>query len=85
MDILHTWWLLRLLFVFLLAFPFLIVPVLLGFFKKRPDARDPMKAPSEQVSRVEISGRGTWSAQADDRSQSLQPDGTPSPQERRAA
>ena len=85
MDLLHAWWLLRLLFVFLLACPFLIIPVLLGFFRKRPDAEDRTKAPAEQITRVEISGRGTWNAQADSRSQSLQPDGALSPIERRAA
>jgi hypothetical protein len=36
MDLLHSWSLLRLLFVFLLACPFLVLPMLLGFFKKQP-------------------------------------------------
>jgi urea transporter len=85
MNILHTWWLARLLFVFVLACPFLIVPVLLGFFKKHSDAKNRAEAPTEQGARVEVSGRGTWNAQADSRSQSLQPDGALSPIERRAA
>jgi len=84
-DLLHTWWLLRLLFVFLLACPFLIIPVLLGFFRKQPDAEDRTEAPAEGGTRVEISGRGTWNAQADGRSQSSKPDGALSPLERRAA
>ena len=84
-DLLHTWWLLRLLFVFLLACPFLIIPVLLSFFKKQPDAEDRTEAPAEGGTRVEISGRGTWNAQADGRSQSSKADGALSPIERRAA
>jgi hypothetical protein len=72
MDLLHAWWLLRLLFVFLLACPFLIVPVLLGFFKKHSDAKNRAEAPTEQGARVEISGLGTWSAQAGRHSQALQ-------------
>jgi hypothetical protein len=84
-DLLHTWWLLRLLFVFLLACPFLIIPVLLSFFKKQPDAEDRTEAPVECGTRVEVSGRGTWNAQADGRSQSSTTDGALSPKERRAA
>jgi hypothetical protein len=85
MDLLHAWWLLRLSFVILLACPFLIIPVLLGFFKKQPDAEDRTKAPAEDGIRGEVSGRGTWNAQADGRLQSSQPDGVLSPMERRAA
>jgi hypothetical protein len=85
MDLLHAWWLLRLLFVFLLACPFLVIPVLIGFFRKHLDAEDRTEAPVEQSTRVEISGRGTWNAQANGRSQSPQPDGALSPIERRAA
>jgi hypothetical protein len=88
MDLLHTWWLLRLLFVFLLACPFLIVPVLLGFFRKHPDAEDRTQAAAGQGgqgTRVEISGHGTWKAHAEDRSASPQPNGRLSPIERRAA
>ena len=84
-DLLHSWSLLRLLFVFLLACPFLIVPVLLSFFKKQPDAEDRTEASVECATRVEISGRGTWNAQADGRSQSSKADGPLSPIERRAA
>lgn len=82
-DLLHSWALLRLLFVFLLACPFLIIPVLLGFFKR--DADDRTEAPVECGTRVEVSGHGTWNAQADGRSQSSKPDGALSPTERRAA
>jgi hypothetical protein len=84
-DLLHTWWLLRLLFVFLLACPFLIIPVLIGFFEKQPDAEDRTEAPAEGGTRVEISGRGTWNTQVDGRSQSSKPDAALSPLERRAA
>ena len=84
-DLLHSWWLLRLLFVFLLACPFLIIPVLLSFFKKQPDAEDRTEAPAAGGSRVGISGRGTWNTQADGRSQSSKADGALSPIERRAA
>ena len=84
-DLLHTWWLLRLLFVFLLACPFLIIPVLIGLFGKQPDAEDRTEAPAEGGTRVEISGRGTWNTQADGRSQSSKADGALSPIERRAA
>ena len=55
MDLLHAWWLLRLLFIFLLACPFLIIPVLFGFLRKRPDAEDRTEAPAEHGARVEIS------------------------------
>jgi hypothetical protein len=85
MDLLHAWWLLRLLFVFLLACPFLIIPVLFGFFRKRPDAEDRTEAPAEDGARVEVPGRGTWSARTDARSGSPQPDGRLEPVERRAA
>jgi len=84
-DLLHSWALLRILFVFLLACPFLIIPVLLGFFKKQPGAEDRTEAPAEGGTRVEVSGRGTWNAQADGRSQSSKADGALSPIERRAA
>ena len=84
-DLLHTWWLLRLLFVFLLACPFLIIPVLTGFFGKQPGAEDRTEAPAEGGASVEISGRGTWNTQADGRSQSSKSDGALSPIERRAA
>jgi hypothetical protein len=84
-DLLHSWALLRLLFVFLLACPFLIIPVLLGLFKKQPGAEDRTEASAEGGTRVEVSGRGTWNAQADARSQSSKPDGALSPIERRAA
>jgi len=84
-DLLHSWWLLRLLFVFLLACPFLIIPVFLGFFKKQPDAEDRTESPAAGGTRVEISGRGTWNTQADGRSQSSKADGALSPIERRAA
>ena len=57
----------------------------LGFFKKQRDAEDRTEAPAEGGTRVEISGRGTWNAQADGRSQSSKADGTLSPIERRAA
>jgi hypothetical protein len=63
-DLLHSWALLRLLFVFLLACPFLIIPVLLGLFKKQPGAEDRTEASAEGGTRVEVSGRGTWNAQA---------------------
>ena len=84
-DLLHSWSLLRLLFVFLLACPFLIIPVLLGLFKKQPGAEDRTEASAEGGTRVEVSGRGTWNAQADGRSQSSKPDGALAPIERRAA
>jgi len=84
-DLLHSWALLRLLFVFLLACPFLIIPVLLGFFRKQPGAEDRTEAPAEGGTRVEVDGRGTWNAQADGRSQSSKPDGALAPMERRAA
>jgi hypothetical protein len=84
-DLLHSWSLLRLLFVLLLACPFLIIPVLLSFSKKRPGAEDRTEAPAEGGTRVEVSGRGTWNAQADGRSQSSKPDGALAPIERRAA
>jgi hypothetical protein len=84
-DLLHSWSLLRFLFVFLLACPFLIIPVLLGLFKKQPDTEDRTEAPAERGTRVEVSGRGTWNAQADGRSQSSKPDGALAPIERRAA
>ena len=85
MDLLHAWWLLRLLFVFLLACPFLIVPVLLGLFRKRPDADDRTGAPAEHGANVEVPGRGTWTAQADGRAEFPQPDGRLEPIQRRAA
>jgi hypothetical protein len=84
-DLLHAWWLLRLLFVFLLACPFLIIPVLRGFFKKQPDAKDRTEAPAEGATRVPVSGRGTWNAQADGPSESSHLDGPLAPVERRAA
>jgi hypothetical protein len=84
-DLLHSRALLRILFVFLLACPFLIIPVLLGFFKKQPGAEDRTEAPAEGGTRVEVSGRGTWNAQADGRSQSSKADAAISPIERRAA
>jgi Patatin-like phospholipase len=84
-DLLHTWWLLRLLSVFLLACPFLIIPVFLGFFNKQPDAEDRTESPAAGGTRIEISGRGTWTTQADGRSQSSKPDRALSPIERRAA
>lgn len=68
-----------------MACPFLIIPVLLGFFKKQAGVEDRTEAPAEAGTRVEISGRGTWNAQADGRSQSSKPDGALSPIERRAA
>jgi hypothetical protein len=59
--------------------------MVLGFFKKQPDAEDRTKAPAEDGIRVEVSGRGTWNAQADGRLQTSQPDRVLSPIERRAA
>jgi hypothetical protein len=85
MDLLHAWWLLRLLFVFLLACPFLIIPVLFGIFRERPDAKDRTEAPADHGVRVEVSGRGTWNAHADGRLQSSQSDAVLAPIERRAA
>jgi hypothetical protein len=85
MDLLHAWWLVRFLFVFLLACPFLVIPVLLGFFRKEPDAEDGTEALGAGGARVEVSGRGTWKPQADGRAQSSKPDGVLSPIERRAA
>ena len=84
-DLLHSWSLLRLLFVFLLACPFLIIPVLLGLFKKQPGTEDRTEAPAEGGTRIEVSGRGTWNAQADGCSPSSKPDGALAPIERRAA
>jgi hypothetical protein len=84
-DLLHSWWLLRFLFVFLLACPFLIIPVLLGFFKKEPDAGDRTEVPVQGDARGEVSGRGTWNAHADGRLQPSQSDAALSPIERRAA
>ena len=57
----------------------------LGFFRKQPGAEDRTEAPAEGGTRVEVSGRGTWNAQADGRSQPSTPDGALSPIERRAA
>jgi hypothetical protein len=85
MDLLHAWWLLRLLFVFLLACPFLIIPVLLGFFRKRSDAEDRTEAPAEHGARVEVSGRGTWTGEAGVRAQFPQADRRLEPIQRRAA
>jgi hypothetical protein len=84
-DLLHSWSLLRLLFVCLLACPFLVIPVFLGLFKKQPGVEDRTEAPAEGGTRIEVSGHGTWNAQADGRSQSSKPDGALAPIERRAA
>jgi len=84
-DLLHSWWLLRLLFVFILACPFLIIPVLFGFFKKQPGAADRTEAPAKSDTLVKVSGRGTWNPHADGRSQSSKTDRALSPIEWRAA
>jgi hypothetical protein len=84
-DLLHAWWLLRFLFVFLLACPFLIIPVILGFFRKEPDDGDRSEAPVRGDARVEVSGRGTWNARADGHLQPSRSDAALSLTERRAA
>jgi len=85
MDLLHAWWLLRLLFVFLLACPFLIIPVLFGLFRKRPDAEVRTEAPAEHGAHVGVPGRGTWTAEAGVRAQSPKPHKMLEPIQRRAA
>lgn len=85
MDLLHAWWLFRLLFVFLLACPFLIIPVLRGVFRKRRDGGDGTDSPAKRRTQAEVSGRGTWILQADGSSQSSVFDESLSPIERHAA
>ena len=71
MDLLHNWALFRLLFVFLIACPFLIVPVLFGLFKKHPESENRTEAEADQHANTAVSGQGTWNTRADSQSPSI--------------
>jgi hypothetical protein len=84
-DLSHAWFLLRLLFIFLMACPFLIVPALLSLRRKQPEAQDRTEARADQSTRLAVSGLGTWNRQADSLSQLLHEEAAASTTEKRAA
>ena len=85
MDLMHRWALLRLLIVFVMACPFLIVPVLISLFKKHADAENCAETVPDQGARIDMSGLGTWSKRADNQSRSFHSDEAVTPAHRRAA
>ena len=81
----HNWALFRLIFVVLIACPFLIVPVLLGLFKKHPEAEELIEAEADKHAYSTVSGLGTWNTRADSQSPSIASDGAVSTTQRLAA
>lgn len=81
----HNWALFRLLFIFLLACPLLIVPMLLGLFRAYPKPESNAGDELDPCARAPVSGLGTWDASPVVPSESLSPDRAVATTQRRAA
>ena len=84
-DLSHAWFLLKLLFIFLMACPFVIVPALLSLRRKQLEAQDRTGARADQSARLAVSGLGTWNRQADTPSKLHHEEAAASTTQKRAA
>ena len=85
MDSWHTLWFLRPLIILVMATPTLIIPVLLGLRKKRPDAEISTETHADCAPRFTLSAPGSWRTDADSRYQSVASGEVESSTQKRAA
>jgi hypothetical protein len=84
-DSWHTLWILRPLIILVMATPTLIIPVLLGLRKKRPDAEVTTETHADGAPRYRLSAPGWWRTDADSGYQSVASGEAESSAQKRAA